>query len=186
LEGEVIRAEALKPFIGKALRFLDPEPRRNGLEETPRRWATMMAQLTSGHEFKLTTFPNEGYNEMVVQSNISFFSLCEHHLAPFFGTAVVGYIPGKRIVGISKLARTVECFARRLQVQERMTQQIANFLADGLDPLGVGVVIKARHLCQEMRGIRKMGAETITSCLKGQMFNEPTARHEFLRLAGIS
>lgn len=150
---------------------------------TPERWAKMMMELTRGHVFKFTTFPNEKkYDEMVIQVGIPFYSLCEHHLIPFFGTVAIGYIPGKELVGLSKLARTVQMFARRLQVQERMTTQIADFLMKELKPKGVGVIIQARHLCMEMRGIEKAGAETTTSCLKGVFLKKEECRKEFLAL----
>ena len=142
----------------------------------------MMDELLTPVPFKLTTFPADGYNEMIVERNISFFSLCEHHLAPFFGTATVAYIPGKRILGISKLCRVVELYSKRLQVQERMTSQIVTLLQDELNPKGVAVYIKARHLCQEMRGVRKLGAETITTALRGVFLKKPATRSEFLSM----
>lgn len=175
--------EGLRSAAALALKGLDTDPDREGLKETPLRWAKAMYDLTHGHEFKLTTFEGEGYNQMVVQKDIQFYSLCEHHLVPFFGTATVAYIPKKRIVGISKLARTVEHFSKQLQVQERMTNQIADFFQDKLDPQGVGVVLRARHLCQEMRGIKKIGAETITSALRGEFLSDSAVRSEFLSLA---
>lgn len=168
-----------------ALEAIEPNSwNRDGLDKTPSRWAAAMHDLTGGHDFELTTFPNSPrVDEMVVEVGVPFFSLCEHHLLPFFGHVTVGYIPDRRIVGISKLARTVDKFSRRLQVQERMTQQIADFLRAGLRPIGVGVLVRARHLCQEMRGVRKFGTETVTSCLSGRMRTSPTARAEFLALA---
>lgn len=177
------RTELLRGAAETALTAMDPEPARDGLRDTPRRWATMMADLTNGHEFNLTTFPNEGYDEMVVQTGITLFSLCEHHLVPWFGVAAVGYIPGKRIVGLSKLSRVVEHFSRSLQVQERLTQQVAALLNERLQPRGVGVLVRARHLCQEMRGIRRVGAETVTCRLTGVMRRDGLARSEFLALA---
>lgn len=151
--------------------------------ETPKRWAKMMLELTRGHDFNFTVFPNEkNYDEMVVQKDIAFYSLCEHHLIPFFGTAAIAYVPGRKLVGLSKLGHTVQDFSRRLQVQERMTNQIAIYLMDRLKPKGVAVVLKARHLCMEMRGIQKIGAETTTSCLKGVFLKKPECRKEFLDL----
>lgn len=176
----------LEKIARDTLEEIGENPHRPGLRDTPRRWAKMLREITNGHEFKLTTFPNEGYSEMVVQQDITFFSLCEHHMVPFFGTAVVGYIPGKRIVGLSKLSRTVEHFARRLQVQERLTQEIANYLELQLQPRGIGVILKARHLCQEMRGVKKIGAHTVTSVLKGAMLKDPAARREFLVFRGLA
>lgn len=175
--------ESLRKAALQALESLDPEPGREGLTNTPLRWAKAMYDLTHGHKFEMTTFEGEGYDQMVVQTDITFYSLCEHHLLPFFGRATVAYIPKKRIVGISKLARTVEHFSKSLQVQERMTRQIADLLQDRLQPKGVGVVLRARHLCQEMRGIKKPGAETITSCLQGEFMSDAKVRSEFLSLA---
>lgn len=167
------------------LLFLGEEPTRPGLLDTPRRVARMYRELLSPPEFHFQTFPSDGYDEMVVVSNIEFFSLCEHHLVPFFGTATIGYVPNGKLVGLSKLPRTVEWFARRLQVQERMTSQIADYLETNLTPLGVGVVIRARHLCQEMRGIKKRDVLTTTSAVRGVMLEKPAAREEFLSLAGV-
>ena len=155
---------------------------RKALRDTPARWAKMMIEATSGHKFNMTVFDNPGYDEMVVETGIPFYSLCEHHIVPFFGTAVVAYVPDKKIVGISKLCRTVEHFSKSLQVQERMTQEIANLLEDKLAPKGVAVLIRARHLCQEMRGIKKTGVHTTTSCLKG-VFREQVVRQEFMSIA---
>ena len=171
----------LERAITTALYVID-DPKREGLKDTPKRWAKMMAEVTSGHEFNMTTFENPNYDAMVVEAGIPFYSLCEHHLVPFFGTATVAYIPDARIVGISKLARTVEHFSRSLQVQERMTQQIANLLQEKLAPLGVAVMLRARHMCQEMRGTKKAGIETVTTCLKGAFMEEPAARQEFMDL----
>ncbi len=165
----------LEVCMEEALRKVD-NPDREGLQDTPKRWAKMF-------EFNMTTFKNEGTDEMVVEVGIPFYSLCEHHLAPFFGTAVVAYIPSKRIVGISKLCRTVDHFARSLQVQERMTMQIANKLQEALKPRGVAVLLRARHMCQEMRGVRKSGVETVTTCLKGVFLKQPATRQEFMDIA---
>jgi GTP cyclohydrolase I len=134
----------------------------------------------------VTTFANEGYDEMVLLANIPFYSMCEHHLVPFFGTGAVAYIPDKKIVGLSKLARTLDHFSRRLQNQERVTTQVANFLMETLAPKGVGVVLQARHLCMEMRGIQKPGLQTTTSCLKGNFKSRAETRAEFLRLTTLS
>ncbi len=178
-EGEI---NDLAEYMEKALSIVD-NPSREGLLETPKRWAKMFYELTRGHEFSMTTFKNEGTDEMVVEVGIPFYSLCEHHLAPFFGTAVVAYIPNERIVGISKLCRTVDHFARSLQVQERMTMQIADKLQEALQPKGVAVLLKARHMCQEMRGVRKSGVETVTTCLKGAFLEKPATRQEFMDIA---
>lgn len=158
---------------------------REGLEKTPERVAKFYAEFLNPKPFEFTTFEGEDYDEIVASCNIPFYSICEHHLAPFFGVAHVGYLPDKRIVGISKLARTVDKFARRLQNQERLTSQIAGLLQDKLDPRGVAVVIKARHLCQEMRGIQKPGIETLTSKMTGVFKTDLSARNEFLKLITI-
>ena len=155
-----------------------------GLTETPRRVARMFDEMLTPEPFNATTFPNDaGYDELVVVSDIRFTSLCEHHLLPFRGVAHVGYLPGERIVGLSKLARLVEAFARRPQIQERMTTQIADWIASHLDPRGVGVVLEAEHLCMSMRGVRAEGARTVTSTLYGLLRDRPAARQEFLHLA---
>jgi GTP cyclohydrolase I len=155
------------------------------LRDTPRRVAAAYAELLTPQPFEATTFPNdEGYDELVVARGIPFHSLCEHHLIPFVGVAHVAYLPGDRIVGLSKLARVVEHFARRLQVQERMTVQIADWLEEELQPKGVGVVLDAEHFCMTIRGVQKPGARTTTSALRGHVRNDPRARQEFLALTG--
>ena len=155
------------------------------LADTPRRMAAMYAELLSPAPFEATTFPNDGgYDELVVATRIPFHSLCEHHLLPFAGVAHVGYLPGDRIVGLSKLARVVELFARDLQVQERLTTQIAGWLQETLRPKGVGVVLEAEHLCMSLRGVQKPGARTITSALHGLVRDDARTRQEFLSLTG--
>src|SRR5215218_8449906 len=160
---------------------LDDESR----QDTPRRMAAMYAELLTPADFHATTFPNDGgYDELVVARDIPFHSLCEHHLLPFVGVAHVGYIPGERIIGLSKLARVVELFARRLQVQERLTTQIANWLEEELAPRGVGVVLEAEHMCMSLRGVQKVGANTVTSALHGLVRDDARTRQEFLALTG--
>jgi GTP cyclohydrolase I len=155
------------------------------LRETPRRIAAMYAELLTPAPFDATTFPNDGgYDELVVARAIPFHSLCEHHLLPFMGVAHVGYLPGERILGLSKLARVVDFFARSLQVQERLTTQIAGWLRRELEPKGVGVVIEAEHLCMSLRGVQKPGATTVTSALHGLVRDDPRTRQEFLALTG--
>jgi GTP cyclohydrolase I len=155
------------------------------LRGTPRRMAHAYAELFSPRPFDLTTFPNEeGYDELVLARSIPFRSVCEHHLLPFVGTAHVGYLPGQRILGLSKLARVVEHFACRPQVQERLTKQVADWLQDHLDPKGVGVVIEAEHQCMSLRGVRAAGSRTVTSSLHGILRNNPSSRQEFFALAG--
>lgn len=163
---------------------------REGLEETPARVVKAWRFWCSGYAVdipKLLKFfedGGEGYDEMVVVKDIPIYSKCEHHLADIFGTATIAYIPQGRIVGLSKLSRLADAFARRLQVQERMTAQIADAIAEHLKPKGVGVVIKARHMCMESRGICQQGHHTVTSALRGVIKSDPTARAEFLQLAG--
>jgi GTP cyclohydrolase IA len=155
------------------------------VRDTPRRMAEAYAELLTARPFKATTFPNdEGYDELVVARDIPFHSLCEHHLLPFHGVAHVGYLPGERIVGLSKLGRVVDLYARRLQVQERLTTQVARWLREELEPRGVGVVIEAEHLCMSLRGVQKPGARTITSALHGVVRDDPRTRQEFLALTG--
>ena len=151
---------------------------------TPGRIARAYAELLTPRDFSMTTFPNdEGYDEMVIARDIPFTSLCEHHLLPFIGTAVVAYLPGERILGLSKLARVVELFARRPQVQERMTTQIAHWLEDNLAPKGVGIVLRAEHTCMTVRGVAARGASTVTSTLLGRLRDDARTRSEFLTLA---
>jgi GTP cyclohydrolase I len=159
---------------------------REELRETPLRVARAYRELLTPPPFRLTTFPNdEGYDELIVARAIPFHSLCEHHLLPFSGTAHVGYLPGDSIVGLSKLARVVEHFARGLQVQERLTCQVADLLDAELAPRGVGVVLEAEHSCMSLRGVAKPGSSTVTSALRGLVREDPRTRGEFLALAGI-
>jgi GTP cyclohydrolase I len=153
------------------------------VRDTPARMARMYAELLTPAPFNPTTFPNdERYDELVVATAIPFHSTCEHHLLPFVGIAHVGYIPGDRIIGLSKLARVVELFARSLQVQERLTVQVADWLDEHLHPKGVGVVLEAEHLCMSLRGVQKPGARTITSALRGLVRDDGRTRQEFLAL----
>ncbi len=154
------------------------------VRETPRRMAAAYAELLTPKSFEPTTFPNdEGYDELVVARSIPFHSLCEQHLLPFFGVAHIGYLPGARIVGLSKLARVVDLFARDLQLQERLTKQIANWLQESLNPKGVGVVLEAEHSCMALRGVQKTGSRTVTSALHGLVREDHRTRQEFLQLA---
>jgi GTP cyclohydrolase IA len=155
------------------------------LAGTPRRIAASLAELLTPVEFSPTTFANEGdYDELVLVRDIEFQSLCMHHLLPFIGHAHVAYLPGDRIIGLSKLVRVVETFARDLQLQERMTVQIADWLDRELSPRGVGVVLIAEHTCMTIRGVRKPGAKTVTSALRGVLRDDPRTRQELLSLAG--
>ncbi len=158
---------------------------RPGLRETPRRVAHAFAELLTAEPFELTTFPNEErYDELVLVRDIPFHSLCEHHLLPFHGVAHVAYLPDERILGISKLARVVDLFARGLQVQERLTVQVAGWLDEQLAPKGVGVVLEAEHLCMTLRGVQKPGTRTVTSALHGLLRNDARTRQEFLAHTG--
>jgi GTP cyclohydrolase I len=153
------------------------------LAATPARMARAYAEMFRPRPFDLTTFPNDaGYSELIIARSIPVQSVCEHHLLPFVGVAHVGYLPGERILGLSKLARVVELFARRPQVQERLTQQVADWLQDHLMPRGVGVVVAAEHLCMTVRGVRASGANTVTSALHGQLRSDAASRAEFFTL----
>jgi GTP cyclohydrolase I len=177
------RAEQAAEMLLSALGIsLDVENTR----DTPRRMAQAYAELLSPRSFNLTTFPNdEDYDEFVIARSIPMRSVCEHHLLPFVGTAHVGYLPGERIVGLSKLARVVEHFASRPQVQERLTKQVACWLMDNLGAQGVGVVIEAQHSCMTIRGVQAAGSRTVTSALLGVLRESAGSRAEFLSLCGI-
>jgi len=162
------------------LEQLGEDTSREGLKETPKRYVKFMREFITPPEFNFTAFDAEGTDEMIVQNNIPFFSLCEHHTAPFFGTAAVAYIPGEKIVGLSKLARTVDLYSRRLQNQERITTQIAERIEQELSPRGVAVVLKAQHLCMSMRGVKKHDTWTTTSKMTGIFKQDLNARNEFL------
>jgi GTP cyclohydrolase I len=170
------------------LKDLGEDPKREGLLKTPHRVAKALAELTSGYRVDLDGLINkalftECYDEMVLVRDISFYSMCEHHMLPFFGRAHVAYIPNNKIIGLSKMPKIVEVFARRLQVQERMTRQIADTLNDKLKPRGVAVVVEARHMCMEMRGAESHHSPTTTSCMLGVFQKDARTRKEFLELA---
>jgi GTP cyclohydrolase I len=153
------------------------------LQDTPRRVADAYAELLTPQPFRATTFPNDdGYDGLIVARAIPFHSLCMHHLLPFHGIAHIGYLPAERIIGLSKLGRVVELFARDLQIQERLTTQIADWLQAELEPKGVGVVLEAEHLCMSLRGVQKLGAKTVTSALHGLVRDDVRTRQEFLTL----
>jgi GTP cyclohydrolase IA len=178
--------EAAQRAVGDLLTALGRDPMSEHLADTPRRVAHAYAELLTPREFDLTTFPNEeGYDELVLARGIPVHSLCEHHLLPFQGVAHIGYLPGERILGLSKLARVVELFARDLQVQERLTKQVADWLQEHLVPQGVGVVIEAEHLCMSLRGVRAAGSRTVTSALQGVLREDARSRQEFFALAGV-
>ena len=182
---------AIQPLITQLLKALGEDPARTGLEKTPERVAQALAFLTKGYDQDIrkiingALFPLE-YDEMVIVRDIDFYSLCEHHLLPFFGKCHIGYIPGKQVVGLSKLPRIVEVLSRRLQVQERLTVEIAETLKTALKPLGVGVVIEAQHLCMMMRGVEKQNAIAVTSHMLGGFRRQQQTREEFLKLIGRS
>lgn len=156
------------------------------LRNTPRRMARAYAEMFAPKPFEATTFPNDGgYDELVLVRDIPFRSVCEHHLLPFTGTACVGYLPGERILGLSKLARVVDYFSARPQVQERLTKQVADWLTDHLQPRAVGVVIRAEHSCMTLRGVHATGSTTVTSALLGTLRTDGRSRQEFFALAGI-
>lgn len=176
----------IKKAIRQLFEHVGDDGMREGLEDTPDRFLKAMQFYCSGYAqnpadvFKTFEDGAEKYDEMVVLRNISIFSTCEHHLAPFFGVAHVAYIPDKRVIGLSKLPRLIEIFARRLQVQERLTREIADSIETHLQPLGAGVVLQCRHLCMECRGVQKSNVETTTSALRGAIKDKPAARAEFL------
>lgn len=184
---DVVRREIDLPGVEAAtrdlLRALGQAPDAPGTAATPVRVAKAWAEMLSPEPFTATTFENDGgYDELVVVKDIPFWSLCEHHLLPFHGLAHVAYLPGERIVGLSKLARVVDTFARDLQVQERLTTQVADWLTETLQPKGVGVVLEAEHLCMVVRGVKKSGSRTVTSALRGQLRDDARTRAEFLGL----
>ena len=169
--------------VGDMLRALGADDGDEGLRETPRRVADTYAELLTPRSFQATTFANEdGYDELIVARAIPFHSLCAHHLLPFHGVAHVGYMPGERIIGLSKLGRVVELFARDLQIQERLTTQVADWLQAELRPRGAGVVLEAEHMCMSLRGVCKPGARTMTSALRGAVRDDARTRREFLTL----
>lgn len=175
--------------ITRLLQYIGEDANRGGLVETPARYIKALAGMTAGYKqkpedvLKCFTDGGEKCDEMVIVKDIPFYSLCEHHLAPFFGTATIAYIPDGKIVGLSKLSRLLDVFARRLQVQERLTNQVVDALEQHLQPKGAGIVVKARHLCMESRGVCKQGHHTITSALRGALRELPAARAEFMELA---
>jgi GTP cyclohydrolase IA len=182
-ERQPIDHDAARRAIRDLLVALGHDVREPGLRETPRRVADAYAELLTHEPVALTTFPNDaGYDELVVVREIPFHSLCMHHLLPFHGVAHVAYLPGERIIGLSKLARVVELFARELQLQERLTMQVADCLQEHLRPKGVGVVIEAEHLCMSLRGVQKAGTRTTTSALLGLLRDDARTRQEFLSL----
>jgi GTP cyclohydrolase I len=183
-EPDLVAAEAA---VVDLLVALGRDPSDEHLADTPRRVASAYRELLTPQEFDLTTFPNdEAYDELVLARDIPVHSLCQHHMLPFHGVAHVGYLPDARILGLSKLARVVELFARDFQVQERLTRQVANWLQQHLAPKGVGVVIEAEHLCMSLRGVRAGGSRTVTSAMLGALREDARSRAEFLALTGMT
>ncbi|WP_134654031.1 GTP cyclohydrolase I FolE [Streptomyces sp. H23] len=173
---------AAREFLAALGVMVDSE----GTRDTPGRMARGYAELLTARPFRMTTFPNdEGYDELVLARDIPVRSVCQHHMLPFVGKAHVGYLPGTRILGLSKLARVVEHFACRPQVQERLTKQTADWLAEQLRPRGVGVVVEAEHTCMTLRGVQAAGSKTVTSTMLGTLRDDPASRHEFLALTGV-
>ena len=184
--GAVVDLDAAEAAVRDLLVALGQDPYGEHLRETPRRVALAYEEFLTPEPFVPTTFPNdEGYDELVLVRDIPFHSLCQHHLLPFSGIAHVGYLPASRILGLSKLARVVEHFARGLQVQERLTKQIGDWLDARLAPKGVGVVMEAEHLCMSLRGVEAVGSKTVTSSLHGLVRDDARTRAEFLDLTGI-
>jgi GTP cyclohydrolase I len=186
--GEESAVDAYAALVREQLAIIGEDPARDGLLKTPERVARAMGFLTQGYAMTLEdavgdALFEEDHENMVMVRDIELYSMCEHHLLPFFGKAHVAYIPRKRIVGLSKLPRIVDMFARRLQVQERLTEQVAKAIEEVLEPLGVGVVIEAYHMCMMMRGVEKQNSRTITSALRGVFREDAKTRDEFLRLA---
>ena len=190
LNGEEPPASApeFEAHVRSILELIGENPEREGLLRTPQRVAASLSWLTRGYDLRVEDVVGdavfeEEHTSMVMVRDIELYSLCEHHMLPFYGKAHIAYIPNGRIVGLSKLPRVVDVFARRLQVQERLTEQVAQALTDVLQPLGVGVVIEAYHLCMMMRGVQKQNSSTITSAMRGSFRDDPKTRDEFLRLA---
>ncbi len=189
MEEQLLRREKLEGIVEKMLAAMGEDTAREGLLQTPRRVAKALEFLTSGYRQDVQKVLNgaifsERYSEMVIVKDIDFYSMCEHHMLPFFGRAHIAYIPNGKIVGLSKIPRIVEVFSRRLQVQERLTRQIADTLYDAVNPDGVGVVMEARHMCMMMRGVEKQNSSATTSAMLGVFRDDVKTRQEFLTLIG--
>ncbi len=188
---ESAKTETVASLMRKIIALVGEDPEREGLKKTPERYEKALKFLTSGYHQNVDHLLNGAtfsvcYDEMVVVKDIEFFSLCEHHLLPFFGKAHVAYLPSKKVIGLSKVARLVNMYARRLQIQERMTNQIARALEEKIAPQGVGVIIEARHLCMQMRGVEKQHGQAVTSAMLGAFRENKQTRDEFLALVGKS
>jgi GTP cyclohydrolase IA len=185
-EAPPVDLHAAEDAVRALLTALGQDPGSEHLRETPRRVAAAYAEMLTSQPFSLTTFPNdEGYDELVLAKNLPLQSLCEHHLLPFHGVAHIGYLPGSRILGLSKLARILDRFSRGLQVQERLTKQVADCLQETLQPKGVAVILEAEHQCMSLRGVRAHGTRTVTSALHGLLRDNPATRAEFFAIAGL-
>jgi len=183
------KVETVASLVRRMIALIGEDPEREGLKKTPERYEKALKFLTSGYHQNVDHLLNGAtfsvcYDEMVVVKDIEFFSLCEHHLLPFFGKAHVAYLPSKKVIGLSKVARLVNMYARRLQIQERMTSQIARALEEKIAPQGVGVIIEARHLCMQMRGVEKQHGQAVTSAMLGAFRENKQTRDEFLALVG--
>jgi GTP cyclohydrolase I len=183
------KVESVASLVRKMIALIGEDPEREGLKKTPERYEKALKFLTSGYHQNADHLLNGAtfsvcYDEMVVVKDIEFFSLCEHHLLPFFGKAHVAYLPSKKVIGLSKVARLVNMYARRLQIQERMTSQIAHALEEKIAPQGVGVIIEARHVCMQMRGVEKQHGQAVTSAMLGAFRENKQTRDEFLALVG--
>jgi GTP cyclohydrolase IA len=188
---EGAKLETVASLMRKIIALVGEDPEREGLKKTPERYEKALKFLTSGYHQNVDHLLNGAtfsvcYDAMVVVKDIEFFSLCEHHLLPFFGKAHVAYLPSKKVIGLSKVARLVNMYARRLQIQERLTNQIARALEDKIAPQGVGVIIEARHLCMQMRGVEKQHGQAVTSAMLGAFRENKQTRDEFLALVGKS
>lgn len=185
LDIDLDRKDVIEEAVRDILVNVGEDPQREGLERTPERIARMYDELLAGYHVDPIALVNDAlfdveYDEMIVVKDIEFFSMCEHHMLPFYGRAHVAYIPSEKVIGLSKIPRIVEMFARRLQVQERMTQQIAGLLEEVLNPLGVGVVVEGAHMCSMMRGVKKEHARMVTSAMLGNFKENPKTRSEFM------
>jgi GTP cyclohydrolase I len=181
------RQETIADLVRRIIKLVGEDPEREGLRKTPERFEKALKFLTSGYHQNAENVLNGAtfsvcYDEMVVVKDIEFFSLCEHHLLPFFGKCHVAYLPNKRVIGLSKVARLVNMFARRLQIQERLTSQIAKAIEEKISPEGVGVIVEARHLCMQMRGVEKQHGQAVTSAMLGSFRHNKQTRDEFLSL----
>jgi GTP cyclohydrolase I len=186
-ERSLAKQETIADLVRRVIKLVGEDPGREGLRKTPERFEKTFKFLTSGYHQNAESILNGAtfsvcYDEMVVVKDIEFFSLCEHHLLPFFGKCHVAYLPNKRVIGLSKVARLVNMFARRLQIQERLTSQVAKAIEEKISPEGVGVIVEARHLCMQMRGVEKQHGQAVTSAMLGSFRHNKQTRDEFLSL----